>query len=520
MDNGYRYVWFEMLSRIHRVPTGQWPTWWYGVPITAAAGVGILAASHSGQLVLLAALLATWVVAFSSQWRVAVMALVITLPFAGLPELVLGVTGWPVLIKDLLFVGPAYLGFALRLARGNRLSGQFPPSLLAALLVFVAIVLVQAVHSSFTSPLVALLGLKTNLWYVPLAILASSLFTSIEEATRFVRIVICVSVIPASSVVLGGILVYSGHAAQLYNLYGPLASSVTQNFYATQIGSLNILRIPGIFAFFAQSFGFVVAMFPLAASVWLADQDRRWRVVGFGVTVLVGLSGLLAGSRSSWVWLPFQVVLIFAIVGRNRPAIAVASVLSAVALFIFLGPMLSSLLSFISALSWHYLVDFAGGELSAVIQAGSVFPGHGVGTQTGAVRYILPQGSTFGIGIEGWYAKTLYELGALGLIAVLGTWFLILGKMWSARSQILSQPGRAYAGALLIIVVTTILNLLKGPYIDLDPLNVYFWFFMGLAISLPRLAANAQAVQIGPLDELSSPTTAKVRIRAGQSSVS
>ena len=287
-----------MLIRSEPAPIGLGERRWYWLAIIVALGVGILASTHSGQIVLLTAVVVAWVVAFTLRWRLAARVLVISVPFAGLPELLIGVTGWPVLIKDLLFVAPAYLGFLIWLARGNRRIGDFPPSLIVALFALVAIVVVQAVHTAFASPLVALLGLKTDLWYVPLAVLASSLFTSVEEVTRFIRIVISVSIIAASSVVVGGILVYSGHAAQLYDLYGPLAPAVTQNFFETRIGSFYVVRIPGIFAFFAQSFAFVVAMFPLAASVWLADPDRRWRVAGFAVTILIALAGVLGGSRS------------------------------------------------------------------------------------------------------------------------------------------------------------------------------------------------------------------------------
>jgi O-antigen ligase len=254
--------------------------------------------------------------------------------------------------------------------------------------------------------------------------------------------------------------------------------------------------VPGIFAFVTQSFGFVLGVLPLAAAVWLADPDRWWRWIGFVVTIMIALAGLLSGTRSSWIWLPIQLILIFTLVGRNRSAVALTSVIAVLTLLVLLGSSFPTIWDSISALSWFYLVDTTGHEVAAVIQGGNVLLAHGTGTHTGAIRYILPQGATFGVGIEGWYAKVLYELGAIGLVAVLGTWFLIVVKMWRARTHVLSQPGRAYASALLVIVLTTVVNLVKGAYIDLDPLNVYFWFFVGLAIALPRLAGSAQALDV------------------------
>jgi hypothetical protein len=51
------------------------------------------------------------------------------------------------------------------------------------------------------------------------------------------------------------------------------------------------------------------------------------------------------------------------------------------------------------------------------------------------------------------------------------------------------------------LLLLTVVSLFKGPYIDLDPLNVYFWLFAGMLLGLyravgavPGLGAKAAAL--------------------------
>jgi hypothetical protein len=39
-------------------------------------------------------------------------------------------------------------------------------------------------------------------------------------------------------------------------------------------------------------------------------------------------------------------------------------------------------------------------------------------------------------------------------------------------------------------VIWNVIYCLKGQYFDLDPLNVYFWLFVGLLFKLPALDAE------------------------------
>jgi hypothetical protein len=48
---------------------------------------------------------------------------------------------------------------------------------------------------------------------------------------------------------------------------------------------------------------------------------------------------------------------------------------------------------------------------------------------------------------------------------------------------------KAYAQALLAFLIVAIVNEWKGSYLDIDPLNVYFWLFAGVLLRTPFLRA-------------------------------
>jgi hypothetical protein len=78
----------------------------YGVPISAAAGIGVVIAMPSGHP-LLAVALTAWLVMWSLPWRAAFVRLFLFLPLAAVPGILLQQQERPTLLKDGLFLLPA-----------------------------------------------------------------------------------------------------------------------------------------------------------------------------------------------------------------------------------------------------------------------------------------------------------------------------------------------------------------------------------------------------------------------------
>jgi hypothetical protein len=442
-----------------------------------------------GIFLLLAALCAFWLVLLLANWRLAGFGLLVFLPFAAIPGLILQQSGWPTLLKDGVFVIPAYFA-ALLATKRDRLFWYLPRGLALGLIALMVVVGVQTIESLRSSPLVALVGLKTWLLYVPLVVLAQELFRSGKEVTRWARVLVIVALIPSVIGIAEAALIYSGAADVVYGFYGSLAQNVTQEFAVVGIGNvIGLRRIPSTFAFVAQYYLFLFAMVPLAASVWLGDQSKRWRIFGGVALLIISVAGVTSGARAFLVWLPVQLGLILLLNGR-RGWVRFAALSSIVAAaFVSFGAITAGVPQFLAFLAQDYLFGFSFREMQAAVSLVG-WLGAGVGTQTGATRYLLEPGSVVGIGIEGWYGKTLFELGLPGLVVVLYVWTLLLQRLWSVRRTLRAGPYGVLASSVFVFSLTTIVNLIKGPIIDIDPLNVYFWFFVGLGLALPKLSAK------------------------------
>lgn len=78
-------------------------------------------------------------------------------------------------------------------------------------------------------------------------------------------------------------------------------------------------------------------------------------------------------------------------------------------------------------------------------------------------------------------------MGVVGLASIVAA-FAAIGVRLAAPLRRLDAGARPLAAALLALLGITAVSLFKGPYIDLDPLNVYFWLFAGMLLGLYRAA--------------------------------
>jgi hypothetical protein len=418
-----------------------------------------------------------------------VLALLVFLPFAAMPGFILQSTGWPTLLKDVLFVVPAYLG-AVAMALRGRLGWGVPADVTFALVAYILVILAQSVQVVLLSPLIAALGLKLWLFYIPLLPLAAQLFDRHEQVVRWLRALVVIALVPSLLGIMQALLVAVGLSQIAYLLYGNLAAAATQNF--VQIGATNDLtlaRIPSTFAFVTQYYNYLLIMLPLGVAVWLGDPSWRWRWFGAAATLILFFAGVTTGARGFLAWGPAEIATFF-LFSRRVPwaAILVLGTGVVAALYVF-SAVIGEAAGGILALAEDYLFVTSLDQMNLAIDAGG-WLGNGPGLQTGAIRYVLDNLSVDvpQVGVEVWYAKALYEIGLPGLIAGMALWIVLLVALWRVRSHVLDRSSSTLATAIFVIVGGAIVNLVKGSSIEFDPLNVYFWFLPGLAFALPRLS--------------------------------
>jgi O-antigen ligase len=460
------------------------------VAIVTCLGLGVAVSMALGLTIALAgALLALCGVAVGLRaWRWSIVGLLVFLPFSGIAIiLTYPHTEVAVLAKDFLFVIPAYLGFVLnRWRKGWTFGGA--PVLPIAMLAF--LVLVDTVPQ-LSHPLVALIGAKVWLMYIPLMFLGYYLVDSGAQLLGLLRMISLVAVIPAAIGTVEAGLLYTGHTATVYALYGPAAAAVTQQFVDFSYGNgMHILRVPSIFSSAAQYFDFVSSMVVVSFAWWRLSSSS----LALGIALLMLVASLTSGIRAAFVLTPLLLLLLAYFGGRQAHTGVVALVfVFAVASTLFVTSQSLAVFSFAADTG---SAEFTQGFVSGIPMAAQHAPlGFGTGAATGASSSYGLNGATVtspydqSFSESGW-VKAITELGIPGLVVLAFLFLWILGRAFQQR-RLIDDPGiRAAAGSLIAFLIWVAIYMTKGPVLDLDPINVYFWLFAGLLFRLPTLAVE------------------------------
>jgi hypothetical protein len=428
------------------------------------------------------------------NWRWAMVGLLAYMPFSGLPIIALYPrTTVPVLMKDFLFVLPAYLGFlAFCNSRGVTISFRGAPVVLFVMLAL--LVLGQALNPDLPNHLVGAIGIKVWLLYVPLYFLGYHLFRDKDDLRRTLGLM---SVVAVPALVLGiieALLVNGGHANLVYRFYGNAASATTQNFAQFDLGSSgSIRRVSSTFSFGAQYYAFAVTMIAVSYG-WLRSRGAHDRkvVIGRVVWLLAIAAALTSGLRGAIVFVPFLVLLI-ALFERGRLPSALGRLLAPAAGLLAAVSVFHSPVRVLIGNAVHLgRQEFANVFVHGFGRAFHLtLTGVGTGADTSASRYAFAQPAGFtGVGgtwYESWYVKAALELGIAGLMLVAVTLAVILIRAWRAHRRVRDPALRGVSAALLAFLVWNLVYGIKGQYMDFDPINVYFWLFAGILMKLPVL---------------------------------
>ncbi len=423
------------------------------------------------------------------------------LPFSG--AVMLALYPWegppfahPLLYKDLFFALPTYLGFLGMQVLRRTAWPEFARAPALCILLFALLVFAQAFHPGVPTPAVAAIGLKVWLFYMPLYLLTAALLADLDRLRTLLRMCVVLAVVPClvglAQYLLGRLY---GHQEVMEAIYGVAAAHVTQEFTVFEVGGRYLApRIPATFSSVTQYFAYTLAMLVPCYILSRCDPARRWRRFGRGMLVLVAVASLLSGARAAFVFVPLLLVLAY---GFDRgfsglPRALLSFSLALVLALGILGVPAGSLFEHV----WELLVTY--GEQTAyldLLQAVRNSPfGSGTGTNTGPARYGLDDPEAF-VAVENYYAKAVLELGLVGLLLLWLIFATLIAAAWRARQRLHSPLLRTTACAVLAFFLVMAVNCFKGWLMDLDPINVYFWVYAGIA---GRLAYAGQTNETAP----------------------
>ena len=418
---------------------------WAVAVVAILAALAGLAIPFNGQGALLGlvglAVLSSFFALGIANWRWSVYGLLLYLPFAGIPILATYPNSHAAtLLKDFLFVLPAYVGFLLASIRSRWV---FPAMPLFYSATFALLVVAQVFNPNVENLLVGLIGVKVWLFYIPLLFLGYYLIETRSDLLRILDVMTWVALIPAVIGIVEAILLYGGQSQFVYSLYGPSAEAATQGFVGLNYGGDNRLwRIPSTFSSVFNYFIFTASMVAVAYARWRAAPGQHWGVRLFAVILLASFT---SGARAAFIMVPFLIALIVFLEGRARRAVGSLAVIG-------LGLLVA--LTILSASAGDLLLhafeiglgEFWYGLVRGMPQALDLAPfGLGSGIVTGAARYVSDD-YAWGIPVmkqiesESWWVKVVLELGLPGLLIVAGFLGSIVVVAYAAHRH-LEDPG-------------------------------------------------------------------------------
>lgn len=448
------------------------------------------------------------------DWRWSVCGLLLYIPFSGLSVIAF----YPndqlaVLVKDLLFVLPAYTAFILNTPIRKWV---FPGAPVVAMTLFALLAIADSFSPQSHSLLGSLIGLKVWLLYLPLLLLGYHLIDSRQRLTRILGLIALPAAFPATIAIAEAVLLYTGHSDAVHKLYGQAALAAFQSFTAFEFfPGVFLPRVPSVFSFVTQYFDYTYSALVAAYAWWRLTNHR----LGIPLMALLVLGLAVSGGRSVLFILPTLAILAGVLEGSLRRAVLVWGAMAVIgggALFAVSRGQLASLVALMWTAGAQDIVFVFFNRLVETL-TGDPF-GMGTGSATGAARYALGAAQIVTQGnAESWWIKLIYELGPGGLVLML----VVIGRpLWHAIRFHLRLPSgglRSVSTGLLTFVLVTLVYSAKGSVIDLDPINVYFWLFLGFLAALPKVALSGpgpahEAIVLTPSwQERSGPAVAQSR---------
>ena len=413
-----------------------------GAAVVGGIILGLLIAAGAARPAAAIVVLGVAMLVGVQSWRLSVFLALVYLPVEG----VLWVALYPhtapaALAKDFLFVIPAYIGFFYWCMKSKR-NFVFPGFPLLAVVLLAGLVIVEIFNPLLDSLLVGLVGAKVWLFYIPMAFLGYHLVRNRSDLDRLLKIMCLMAIIPAIVGIAEAVLYYTGHSSFVYSLYGSAAGAATRESSSISVGGAGFRRVPSTFSFVAQYYIFMTSMVAFGYAWWrrapIGSAGRHWRLA---VWLLFLVAALTSGARGALAFVPLLLIAILLIDGRLD--------FSSIGLIAALGAGLALMIALVGASATGTVSDLftnARVQLHSVFITGlrdathHLFLGSGTGSDTNAARYVSGSFSATGGWQESYLAKSILELGIVGLALVATVLGSIVVRGLRIRRQ-LRDPG-------------------------------------------------------------------------------
>jgi hypothetical protein len=484
--------------------------------------------------------------------RLALWLLLIYVPFTGTATYWIG-QGSNIfqVSKDLLFL-PALFGL-IKECRRKRLPILIPQQImpfLGILLVFCLVTLLtvnaskqmlplcsavegQSIVDAQTGQLIptpcregqpflqGLFGLKVLLGYSPLVFCAYYLIEDKKKLLFFGRLLVVLAIICCVLGLIQYWMLKTGRCVGTreeigIDLFKPNLDAKClvggSLLYSPNYGQI---RLPGTFVSPWHWSWFLVANAAISYTVAFSDASFYWRMGGLVSIVLVFINAVICGQRLAFALVPALIVILVILTGQFRNIKKFLPIGIGLALllgigFSFFNPdfIQERIDSFNNRWSQGPPHEFILNQLDFVLrnQKGiqRIF-GFGIGTATSSARFFGD--ISF---VETFHPKVMFEIGLLGFFLFMAFMSCLIWLTFKAYQSVKDPGLRSFASSLWVFIL--IITYLPYWYpLDTDPVAIYYWFFAGVILKIPKIdEQEQQKLKASPAEEV--PKQKKLRL--------
>jgi len=431
----------------------------------------------------------------------ALRVLILFLLFGGIIGVNTGMGSAVLLFRDAFVVVPIY-ALVLTQSPVGPMIRSVPSGMLLAIAGLMAALVLNLMVPVHSSLLMVIIGIRVWCFYIPFLLVGMYLAGRPQQLIAFLRFfMFCGLVVCLVGIAQALLIRVVGYQFALSLFFGANAGSVSQNF-AEFSGAGGVYRIPGTFSFVTQYSFFLYAALTVAAILSKADPRALTRGIAVLALFIAVIAAVFSGGRAAMFFLPIMMT------GYGLTGILNLRFIVSALLIIPLFILIQSYLDFSVIDYFLYTIDVAKdyqgenfffGEIGRALDLSPW--GMGIGTSTTAARHAfdgveLSNDNTF----EPLIARAYAEMGVAGLISVV---FLVASVfVYSVRGIIRARRMRTlpFVGPIAVLLIMIVIQAMKGSMIDLDPLNVLFWLFLGVMFGI-RQPAQPKRVQRGQTAE-------------------
>lgn len=340
--------------------------------------------------------------------------------------------------------------------------------------------------------LIGVVGLRSLVGYLLLTTCVYHLIQSKQELDFLLRSQVVLILISCGLAFLQYLMLKTGRCPGTVGTGGDLFKASLEArclvggslLYAPEQGQI---RLPGTFVAPWQWGWFLISSAFFAFGTAFSDRALLWRILGVVSIASVFITAFLSGQRIALALVPFAIALLLILTGqilnlkRFIPVVIGLSLILSFAATHNPELVTNRIESFQARWEAAPPQIFIANQFAWALEQQQGLLGRGLGRATNAARIF---GET--VLVETYHAKVVYEIGIIGLFLMLLVYTVLVLVTFKAYRSTKEPQLREYGASMF----TFVLFISYFPYyypLDVDPVNVYYWLAIGIALKLPEI---------------------------------